>query len=418
MNSITQFKSEPLRSIGKFGLFGFALFGPVSIALSQICIAIALLGWLGGMIAERRVIWRKTPLDFPILLFVLSQVIAVINAKTVGDGLRGWINKDWFILLYYAVINLIDNEDDFKWLVKLTLFSATLSALYGIFQHFDGWDYIRDKALRKRGPYFRPRGFVGFTLTYGGIQLTMFALLAPFYFYFKNSRFRHYLLAALALIFLSVLISFARSAWMGLIVLLAVAIGFYGRRNTLYAYAGIAIVALLVWFLYPEFLHKTFIYSLIDTSETAPFSNRVRLKLWESSVKLISNYPVFGVGFGNMNGYFDLYRVPFDYRGLKEPHNDLLRTAITSGLFGLGAFLFMWLSALKKKWPVVKSARFNPSLWQAAALGGFFVIIAMLFAGITQEYYHDAENAEVWWFAVAIATLGVIKFNQEDIQNG
>lgn len=99
--------------IGKIGIWGFAFFAPLSIALSQIFIGIAILGWLINMARKKSIICKKTPLDFPILIYVITQIIAVLHSQNIGPGLSAWINTDWFILFYYACINLFDSEEDF-----------------------------------------------------------------------------------------------------------------------------------------------------------------------------------------------------------------------------------------------------------------------------------------------------------------
>jgi hypothetical protein len=128
---------------GKIGVFGFAFFAPVSIAFSQICMGLAILGWIIKMIQEKSFRWEKTPLDIPILIYVVIQIIAVLGSQNITVAISGWINTDWFILFYFAVVNLIDDESDYKMIFTILAVSGTVSAVYGIIQHFVGFDFIR-----------------------------------------------------------------------------------------------------------------------------------------------------------------------------------------------------------------------------------------------------------------------------------
>jgi hypothetical protein len=46
------------------------------------------------------------------------------------------------------------------------------------------------------------------------------------------------------------------------------------------------------------------------------------------------------------------------------------------------------------------------------------VTLALLFAGLTQEYYRDAENAQLWWFCTALGVIGILKNKKAvEVQN-
>ena len=169
--------------VGQFGIYSFALFAPLSIAFSQISIGITLLGWILIILQNRSIHWRKTPIDIPILIYVSVQFIAALFSQDMLIGIRVWLNTDWFILFFYAVVHLIDDEKQYKWIIMLLILSGCISAIYGIVQHFDGIDYLRGmRTLIDYGNFYRAIGFFDLPLTYGGVQLTLFWFLLPFYF--------------------------------------------------------------------------------------------------------------------------------------------------------------------------------------------------------------------------------------------
>lgn len=398
--------------IGKFGIFGFALFAPISIAVSQICIGIAILGWIIDMIHKKSFCWKKTPLDIPILIYVVFQIIAVLTSQDISTAFSGWLNTDWFILFYYAVVNLLDKESDYKRIIILLAISGSISAIYGIVQHFVGIDFIRGgKIILHYGDYFRATGFFSFPLTYGGVQLVLFLLLAPFYF-FKNEILNKKIFTIILLIlFFSIIASYARSAWMGFGAA-TVLLLFFLNKKYVFMVIGSAIVGIVaIYFIHPNLLFKYGLFSMFDISENAPYNNLVRIKLWQSTWLMIKDNWLFGIGYSNFADIFETYKVPFDYGGLNDPHNDYLKVAALSGIFGGISFIVLWFYDLKTKFKTYRNPHFleDLTLWKAGSIGSFFAIFAFLIAALTQEYYHDAETAELWWFIAALGIIGVLK---------
>jgi len=406
--NIKQFTQYP---IGTIGIFGFAVFAPISIAFSQMCIGIAILGWIIKMIHLKSFQWKKTPLDIPILIYVIFQIIAVLNSQDIRIAISGWINTDWFILFYYAVVNLIDEESDYKRIFTIIAISGSISAIYGIIQHFVGIDFVRgDKNIWPYGNFFRATGFFSLPLTYGGVQLGIFLLLAPFYFLKDEILNKKVFSIVLLLLFFSIIASYARSAWMGFGTA-TVLLLFFLNKKYVFMVIGTTIAGVIaIYFIHPDLLFNQGLFSMFDISENAPYNNLVRIKLWQSAWAMIRDNWLFGIGYSNFSEIFETYKVPFDYRGLNDPHNDYLKVAALSGIFGGIAFIVVWVYDLRTKYIANRTPRFleNLTLWKAGSIGSFFSIFAFLIAGMTQEYYHDAETAELWWFIAALGMICVI----------
>jgi putative inorganic carbon (HCO3(-)) transporter len=404
--------------LGKYALFSFALFAPISIALSQISIALAVFGWLGEMFVQRRILWRKTILDWPILIYAVSQLIGAFRAIDVLNGLAGFADTDWFILLYYAVVNLLEDEEDLRRIFVVMLFSGSLSALYGIWQHFYGWDFLRHRMLPYRGNYFRVGGFVAFPLTYGAIQLTILLVALPLVFLWRSAHKRTILAIVVALLLLSLVFSFARSSWMGFGAAALFLVIFWGRKYALFVFAALIVIAVITNIVQPDNIYKKIFLTMFDASPSAPFTNRVRLHLWQTAWNTFSDNWLLGVGLTNYNHYFAMYKVPFDYRGLTAPHSDILHLLAATGILGAVSFMSVWLTALWRQGRVLMQKRIPSDYWQVALLGSFLVVLALIIAGLTQEYYRDAENAELWWFVTALGARSWEKIKQMENTNG
>lgn len=396
-------------TLGKIGIYGFVLFVPISLAMAQMSIGLAIAGWFLKMVRTRSFAWKKTPLDLPILIYVITQIIAVLHSRDISTGLGAWINTDWFILFYYATINIIDSEDDLKWIPVILAVSGSVSAIYGIVQHFMGFDYIRHAELTSRGDFYRARGFFSLPLTYGGIQLGIFIFLFPFALIKELKLNKSIFRLILILLFASILASYARSAWLGFSMFVFLSLLLIRTRYTYFIFATIAGLFVLIYFIHPDLLFRHGVLSMFDMSENAPYNNLVRMKLWESTWALICDNWLFGIGYSHFGEIISIYKIPFNYGGLNDPHNDFLKVMALSGLTGITAYMFLWIIYLNYFKSVIFKSSLPLSFGQAGVLGSTLAIISFLTAGLVQEYYHDAEIAGLWWFFVA---LGIIFFQK------
>jgi O-antigen ligase len=267
------------------------------------------------------------------------------------------------------------------------------------------------------GDFFRATGFFSLPLTYGGVQLGILLLLTPLYFLNNRLFNKKLFLFILLLLFFSIIASYARSAWMGFGATLVLLLFFLQLKYvfTLISIAMSGVIA--IYFIHPDLLFNQGLFSIFDISDNAPYNNLVRIKLWQSTWLMIKDNWLFGIGYSNFAEIFETYKVPFDYRGLNDPHNDYLKVAALSGIFGGISFIILWLQDLRTKYIAHRQPRFlkNLTLWKAGSLGSFFAIFAFLVAALTQEYYHDAETAELWWFIAAVGVIGVLnKMNKEN----
>ena len=412
--------TPPLRyrapfSLGVLGIYGFALFAPLSIAFSQISIGITLLGWIIQIIRQRSIRWQKTPLDLPLLIYCAVQLTAALLSRHMFIGIKVWLNTDWFILFFYAVIHLIEDQKQIRQIILLLAVSGTIAGLYGIVQHFQGIDYMRGmKSLIQYGNFYRAVGFFDLPLTYGGLQLALLWFLLPFYFVKEKWVNKSFFGAVLAVIFLSILASYARSAWLGMGGALILLIFFLEKKYVFTILGAILLGLILIYFLHPVLLFKKGLLSMFDTSDTASYNNLVRLRLWESSLNLIKDHWFLGIGYSDFSEIFDKYKVPFDYGGLSSPHNIFLKITCHSGLLGGLAYCAVWFSflyAVYRKYKPGFLKSFTPL--KAGSIGSFFAVFALLVGGLTQEYYYDQENAELWWFIAAIGIIGIINRKSE-----
>ncbi len=99
--------------------------------------------FLARMILQKKIIWQPTFLDWPIALFLLSQIISTIfslhpRTSFLGYYTRlngGLLSTISYLVLYYAFINNVNKKYRANFLFA-TFFSGIFISLYAIFEHF------------------------------------------------------------------------------------------------------------------------------------------------------------------------------------------------------------------------------------------------------------------------------------------
>ncbi len=103
--------------------------------------------WICKMIVTKQVRIQRTPLDIPILLFLLSQILSTIFSIDKHVSLWGYYSRFngglysiiAYIFLYYAFVSNLATLKQIKKALKWSLISGLIVALWGLPSHF-GYD--------------------------------------------------------------------------------------------------------------------------------------------------------------------------------------------------------------------------------------------------------------------------------------
>jgi O-antigen ligase len=197
------------------------------------------------------------------------------------------------------------------------------------------------------------------------------------------------LLVAIALV-----LTFSTGGWLGAAAASVAVVAALGRRRLAIRGGGVAIVVLVVVSglaiggLLPERLNPL--------RQTGGF----RLDLWLSSVQMIRDHLILGVGPDN---FVYVYQQRYLLEGaaaepnLSHPHNWLLHFWLELGVLGLVAFV--WL--LVRFWRVVRASLPSANWLVAGALGA---LVDLLVHGAIDNSYFLVDLAFVFWLSLALAT--------------
>jgi putative inorganic carbon (HCO3(-)) transporter len=357
---------------------------------------------------------KKWPLKWhPWLSFVLIYLlIRLITTLLTPEPLRlraiqSYINTEWplFSLLFLTAITI--EPEDLKRILHVLIFSAALAGFYSIIQFIYGFDIFTGNSMAPYGKFYRAAGSYGFYLSFAGNQLMALGIAMAFYFTERNWK-KHKIFYALAmgLIIFSLLATFARSAWIALIVIAILAPLMVNKRLFSTNLGILLILATVVLILNPDIQNR--FLSIFDTGQNATRFNLVR-----TSIAMVMDNPWTGIGSGMYGDLYPYYKHPGFYDTVCHSHNDHLQIAVISGFPGLIAWSALWIS-----WfffsinALIKSAVYsNRHRIVAGSILGF---AGILIAAFFQCYYLDLKNCI---FMTFILLIGINAFKGASINN-
>lgn len=377
-----------------------------SIAAAQTAVVLLAIVLAAGLAAARGRLpapVRVLPWTLRLLLvFLAIQALSIPLGIHPAHSLRCF-RGSWVMLFPLAFWAVLSPEALRARALRVFTASAALAGLYGAIQHFGGVDWLGGRELERIGGGFMAVGTLGHHLSYAGVLLPAFFLALAFSI---AARPRLIWAAAAVAIGLGISLSYARTAWVGLVAGLLFLGLLRGWRALLLMLGVLAAAGLAAAWIEPALLDRG-ASILREISAQGSTNESARVRLWLTSLRMAADHPWLGAGLGSFGTLFEQYRVPGDYMSVAHPHSDPLNILVETGIVGLAAWAAIWIAFFREMWPAllgrVRAVRATPVLRGGrlvpAALGAG--VIALLVGGLGQCFSTDEEIAQVWWLLVA-----------------
>ena len=387
--------------------------------------------WIVRMIAERKIIFRRTILDIPLLAFTASQIISTILSIDPQTSVFGYYSRFnggllsvfCYNLLYWAFVSNIAKKEARK-LIHIFLGSATIVSIYAVLEHFgiDKNIWVQDVASRVFSTLGQPNWLAAWIVALSPIT---WALMLNTDKKLKSVKFWIY--SALSILFFWTLIfTKSRSGYLGF-----AAAGFifwilafwkynFKIKKILWPLFIVGISSALICLIsgteytpsITQILHHQLPSDLTQVSvgttslETGGTeSGTIRKIVWKGAIQVFLHYPIFGTGVETFAYSYYLYR-PAEHNLTSEwdflynkAHNEYLNFAANSGTVGILTYLIvivfsilLMLKSNKLQEPNHKQAtNYNLGNWDLlgtwnlkfALLAGYFSLLVTNFFGFS-----------------------------------
>ena len=327
----------------------FALYLPIEYALRdvlQISILASVWEEVFLMAGVALVLWRTmlkqsdgfrraTALETALLLYMaVGLLLMMLNRPFPGIAWAGYRAQVEYILWFFILLRLIDDEKDAKTLLFGFAAVVLVLALHGIYQYIAAVP-IPDSWVTKTEAGVRTRVFslTGSPNIFGSLLLMAAPTAAAGIYYFKNGWMKFLSLCATGIICLSILFTFSRGSWVGLIVAIVLFSLFMDKR--LIGLMGIAMAGVVA--LVPSITNRL-TYLMTPEYKVASEVGGRALR-WETGKALLhENSPWLGFGLGRFGGAVAMNNQVLDKTDEFEyfyMDNYYLKTLVEMGYLGI-----------------------------------------------------------------------------------
>jgi hypothetical protein len=356
-----------------------------AIRVEDILLAVIGVAWLAKTAVNKEMgLVAKTALNRAIGVYIASQLIPTLIGMVSGtvrtnSGLIYVLKYVEYFLVYYMVVNNVEDRKHAWRLVGAAFLTAGVVALHGLSQI--------PRGLRVSAPF---EGDFGEPNTFGGYLLMMMAVAAGLAFEAKTTKLRLLCTGLVVLMFPPFLYTLSRASYVAAIpVLVALFVLFPKRRFILASIAAAAVVVAVV--APPEAVQKRVQYTfrgqggrVVAGAGHLDPSTVERLESYEAALEAWTASPLVGRG---VTGF----------RFLDAQYPRLLAE---TGLFGFCAFAWLILSLIRSVSVVYRTA--DTPLLRGLAGGFLAAIFGILTHGIGANSFIIIRIMEPFWLLAAI----------------
>ena len=331
--------------------------------------------------------------DLPLLFFLLISLFSLIVSENLIVSLRELrVVIIEPIILYFMLRSIPLSKKDLLHLVNALILAALLVSLFGLYQYLFTDDVIVAEGVRRiRGVYASPNNlslFLGRAVPIS-VAIALFGV--------SHHRRLFYGLASAPML-LCLYLTYSRGAWLLGMPAAFLFIGLMRSRRALLVSLAIIAAALLV--LLPLFNVER-IASLLDVQHGTTF---LRLKLWQATINMIRDHPIFGVGLDNFLYQYPKYMLPeaWPEPNLSHPHNIIMDYWTRLGIFGVVAIL--WLEVVFFKRGLHLYRHLEDQELKALTLGLMASMVDFLAHGLVDNSYFLVDLAFIFTL-----TMGLVR---------
>jgi len=355
-------------------------------------VVIAMLAGLGLTAVTGRLRFRRTPLDIPLALFVVSALVSTVFAVNGNLALfgsygryEGLLTILLYALLFWLTIQALDSPADAILVLRALLLAAFVVSVITIFQVAFG-------SLTRPGLGESGFSFAGVLRGYGtfgnpnalGAYLAMVLPVAAWELVAAQSSSGRWLATNVVIILaLALIVTFSRSAWLGAGIGVTAVLAAAAPRRLRWAALATPVVLLLVVLgasrLGPSSTAPNIVQAAggrLSTVETplAGSSGQFRVHVWVDSLKVIGSRPLIGYGPDTFGLVYPRFQSGDWAHGaiIDRPHDELLGIAASQGIVGVIAFLVLLAVIVRAFWTSRRE------LLSVSVFGGLIAFLAYL----------------------------------------
>lgn len=271
-------------------------------------------------IGTRRLkIWRM-PLIKPFSAYLAIAFIGLALAPDLGLALEDWLRAVSAFLVYVLVVDLMEDQRDWRLLIHIMIMAAVVPVAVGVYQFATDTGQQSEGIRRLVGTFTHPAPYAFFLVGLLPLSIVTFV-------HTRSRLLRVGLLVLIPAMMLDIYGSQTRGAWIGLAVLATVFLATRAR----WAVLLVPLAAGALFFALPG------VQARFDEASSDTGSVFWRQKTWEESLRVASPVQMVTTGAG-------LRAVDVELGALS--HNEYIRLFAETGVWGLLSVLLLYKGLL------------------------------------------------------------------------
>lgn len=391
-----------------FFIISLPLLISFSFAAVNISLGFALFFFLLAKILNKDYSINKSALTIPFLLFFAVSALSMINSDYLSTSLGGLSKLLKYFLIIIMVIETFDSRKRLRNGVNFIAAGLFLSCANGLYQLVFGRDFFRnipvviDIGVPRATSSFPDANVFGLYLI-----LTIPVILSASLYLFRRPGAKRVFYEIISIISLFCLyFTFSRGSAIGLFVGL-ILIAIIKRDKILIFFLSLLIV------ISPLLLPKIVFEWAGQTHSVLEFLvNADRINIYKSSLNMIKDHPIIGVGLNTFSKNYKKYKIletnatSYGHWMTSDTiyaHNSFLHMAGETGLLSLICFFYL-IFVVIRTW-----AKFYKSSYLDAAdelkilsLGFLAALAAFLVNGLTETNLYYPKISWLFWYSIAM----------------
>ena len=419
-----------------------------------------LASWTTRMVTAKKIIFRRSILDVPILLFLASQVASSYLSIDPRTSLFGYYSRFnggltslfSYAILYWAYVSNMTAKESKNSLIAL-LASSYIVSVYAFLQRLGVDRSVWDQNVQERvfSTFGQPNWLAAWIVAI--IPLTWAYTIFNFQFSISNLKNKRFLLSLgiFILLFLTLLFTKSRSGLLGFLTAYASFWGILflikkGEKKVIKVFALITSTILLASLvvgtaLTPSFreltVKKSAVRSQSVAGEGGTESGKIRKIVWKGAIDIWRAYPIFGTGVETFAFAYPTFR-PAEHNLVSEwefiynkAHNEYLNYLATTGTIGFTTYLLLVIAIgylfFRNLQFSISNFQINPNLKinkfrNSLKIENWSLLILGLASGwasilVTNLFSFSTVTTSILFFLYPAIALQLTSFAQDKLEN-
>lgn len=374
---------------------------PLNPFLFYVTLLPAVVAWLYNWRKKGEVALALPPLWQPGAVFLVCSFLSAFVSKDMAFSFMNWaLQPLMYALVYLLIYTTVSTEKEKEKAVYAFLAGAVVTVVYGFFQYANAADMAADMEAQswvdpERFPLLRRRMYS--TLEnpnlFGAYLLMIISILTAFTLRERAVKRRTVFAVILLSLLLCLALTYSRGAWVSLAAIVLGLTLFYDKRFGLL----FLLVPVVLAFYHGQVVER--FLSLFSGEDT---SVDLRFALWESTMAMIEEHPLLGVGWGAYFLAYPDYNFFIQEEGVLifHAHNMYLNMLAEVGIPGGMAFLLAFFAQGILCWRNYRHG--NDSFTKSMGLGGVLMVMALSVISMGDHVLFSRSVSFCFWSLSAL----------------